>query len=1217
MPVDDIIMSDPGMAAVDTSVPARSQAELRQSINPLDQSNIVEWVVNHAANRTAVFGQDQLKISTTRALTRFKRPAQEIDQLFQQVIASDMLTQLESPDGQPLYTSTELRNAEENIIRHVSNLSAEQSFGVPGTIVDMVADRGIFTPELRGALHYLSRPNRAATMVGVAGSAKTSVLGALNEAVDRFNEDTLPAEQIKLVAFVPTNRAAQELRQKGLRDVATTFKAKDRTVGKNTIFVIDEMSMVKTQEIAQLIDKIGSADSYQPTERPKLICVGDDRQLPPVGPGDLLPIIMQQAGCYDLVQPLRQLDAGWRLQTEKLGRDIRNDAQSAVGNYLTALQQMGHVRFVSAGPRGANVRASDQIIDRMLEEMNRVCDQYPVDDRLVMAHSNRSVNRANIALHQRFVDKSGLQDQQMSVWSSLIDGGDSEFGIDDGSSRRVQQKINLALGDRILFSESRLQADIRNGTFATVVGLRSAEPSGRDIGTNATVRISARLDGSSRTVTWTDNEFAGFTYGYAATIHKSQGATVDHAILLCDGALSDKLTYVGLTRHRSRLDVIASPLVANNVQVLSAKLTQQIVPNNSIQFPVSEHIALEERSSISNEQLLRPADRMEIFPTTPRSSLATQESSVGENQFHGPSTTDVDMPESAPLYQSAIDLEASQASVITTEERMQPEFYGPGLPANTSARRGHRPWITADTKPETAVEKRKRVATKEEIEPHKKMARRSISSAEAVEDITSLVERLNLGGSLANGIQPTYAGLDPDTSTAGSRVGSIAHQQDVQEPNWESSSTDALSNFSENRSTEDSGEKTMPSNDQEVQDAASAGNGRHFSQTSVVEALQGGDHKKLVETLVATGSLVENADAGSALKAMADAYERDIKADPEKVRMLYANRRVDVDALTKEIEKQGLASGRLSGDPVTFKAFNNKDIRFRIGDRLSVTSSYRNLVAGEAGRIENVDGKSVTFKPDGSSQSKTFEASTGEPGDRGVKGYKIEGPTTVIGSAYELTRHDDGKRVDQVYLLHNAAHGINANSALLSKADERTQLFTARADTADRDILASQLGKSGSELYQDKFPALPDYAATLDRIAKRQEVLAARGEVKPIVQTEALELQRSTEASHAEQKDSLKSPEPSHAQATVVGETSIIRLSDRRKTNREKTPELDAISTEEHGTAGSEARSAQSGLPKESKVALQEILPKVANDMDRLTRDFDERVRVRGDVHGI
>ncbi|WP_185847361.1 hypothetical protein, partial [Rhizobium rhizogenes] len=255
-------------------------------------------------------------------------------------------------------------------------------------------------------------------------------------------------------------------------------------------------------------------------------------------------------------------------------------------------------------------------------------------------------------------------------------------------------------------------------------------------------------------------------------------------------------------------------------------------------------------------------------------------------------------------------------------------------------------------------------------------------------------------------------------------------------------------------------------------------------------ALQGGDHKKLVETLVATGSLVENADAGSALKAMADAYERDIKADPEKVRMLYANRRVDVDALTKEIEKQGLASGRLSGDPVTFKAFNNKDIRFRIGDRLSVTSSYRNLVAGEAGRIEKVDGKSVTFKPDGSSQSKTFEASTGEPGDRGVKGYKIEGPTTVIGSAYELTRHDDGKRVDQVYLLHNAAHGINANSALLSKADERTQLFTARADTADRDILASQLGKSGSELYQDKFPALPDYAATLDRIAKRQEVLA-------------------------------------------------------------------------------------------------------------------------------
>ncbi|MBX4893803.1 ATP-dependent DNA helicase [Rhizobium bangladeshense] len=1093
MPTDDIKMSDPGMAAVNTSVPTRFPTDLRQFSNLLDESNIVEWVVNHAANRNASFGQVQLKISTARALTHFKRPVQEIDQLFQQVVASDKLTRLDSPDGQPLYTSTELRAAEQNTIRHVTNLSAEESFGVPGTIVDMVADGSVFTPELRGALHYLSRRNRASTLVGVAGSAKTSVLGALNEAVDRFNEEALPTEQIKLIAFVPTNRAAQELREKGLRDVTTTFKAKDRTIGKNTIVVIDEMSMAKTQEIAQLIETVANATSYHPTERPKLICVGDDRQLPPVGPGDLLPIIMQQAGCYELVQPLRQLEARSRIETEKLGRDIRHDAQSAVGHYLTALEQMDLVHFVYAPSSGANVRASDQITDRMLEEMSRVCDRYPVDDRLVMAHSNRSVNRANIALHQRFVDKSGLQDQQMSVWSSVIDSGSSEFGIDEGSSRRVQQRINLVLGDRILFSENRLQADIRNGTFATVVGLNSAEPSRAENGAPAAVRITARLDGSSRTVTWTDSEFRGFTYGYAATIYKSQGATVDHAILLCDGALSDKLTYVGLTRHRSRLDVIASPLVANNVEALSAKLTQQSAPNNSIQFPVLEHAAFQERSSVSNAHLLRPLDQMEVFPTTPLSFPSRQESSFGENQLHEPSTSDVEM-ESADLYPRAIYLEVFQSSVITTEEQM--EFYGSELPANTSAHERHQVTIDTVTKPGIAIEKRKRAAAKEEIDFRKKMARYSVSSAEEVEDITSLFERLKLATSVANTVQPTYADVDHITGTAGSRVGPIAHREDVPESNWELSSTDALSNFSEKRSTEDSGEKNMTSNDQKVQGADSAGSERHFSQTSIVEALEAGDHKKLAETLAATGSLVEKADAGSALKAMADAYERDIKADPEKVRMLYANRRVDVDALAKEIEKQGLASGRLSGDPVTFKAFNNKDIRFRVGDRLSVTSSYRNLIAGEAGRIEKIEGKSVTFKPDGSSQSKTFEASTGEPGDKGVKGYKIEGPMTVIGSAYELTRHDDGKRVDQVYLLHDAAHGINANSALLSKADERTQLFTSLKDTADRGILASQLSKAGSELYQDKFRALPDYTAAIDRIAKRQEVLVARGEEK-------------------------------------------------------------------------------------------------------------------------
>ncbi|MDA5240478.1 hypothetical protein OLP54_00030, partial [Agrobacterium sp. MAFF310724] len=160
-------------------------------------------------------------------------------------------------------------------------------------------------------------------------------------------------------------------------------------------------------------------------------------------------------------------------------------------------------------------------------------------------------------------------------------------------------------------------------------------------------------------------------------------------------------------------------------------------------------------------------------------------------------------------------------------------------------------------------------------------------------------------------------------------------------------------------------EKTSTPIDLAPQTPPDAADAAVNNQKRIVEALQAGDHKKLVETLAATGSLVENTNLVSTLKAIAQTYERDISADPEKVRALYANKRDHVDLLAEEIEKQGLASGRLSGDPVSFKAFNNKDIRFRVGDRLSVTSSYRNLIAGEAGRIEKIEGKSVTFKPDG------------------------------------------------------------------------------------------------------------------------------------------------------------------------------------------------------------------------------------------------------------
>jgi len=55
------------------------------------------------------------------------------------------------------------------------------------------------------------------------------------------------------------------------------------------------------------------------------------------------------------------------------------------------------------------------------------------------------------------------------------------------------------------------------------------------------------------------NHYAAFDHGYACTIHKSQGATVDNAYVLGSGTMDHHLSYVAMTRHRDEMRLYAEP----------------------------------------------------------------------------------------------------------------------------------------------------------------------------------------------------------------------------------------------------------------------------------------------------------------------------------------------------------------------------------------------------------------------------------------------------------------------------------------------------------------------------------------------------------------------------------------------------------------------------------------------------------------------------------
>ena len=66
--------------------------------------------------------------------------------------------------------------------------------------------------------------------------------------------------------------------------------------------------------------------------------------------------------------------------------------------------------------------------------------------------------------------------------------------------------------------------------------------------------MTARLDSGVR-VTVAFKDYNHLDHGYAATIHKAQGVTVDRTHVLASPGLDRHATYVALSRHRRSVDL--------------------------------------------------------------------------------------------------------------------------------------------------------------------------------------------------------------------------------------------------------------------------------------------------------------------------------------------------------------------------------------------------------------------------------------------------------------------------------------------------------------------------------------------------------------------------------------------------------------------------------------------------------------------------------------
>ena len=103
-------------------------------------------------------------------------------------------------------------------------------------------------------------------------------------------------------------------------------------------------------------------------------------------------------------------------------------------------------------------------------------------------------------------------------------------------------KKAFAINDRIRFLRNERGLGVKNGSLGIIDGIESGV-------------LSVKLDGTNTRVQVDSKFYKHLDYGYAATVHKAQGTTVDRSYVLASTHFDRHTAYVSLSRHRDNATV--------------------------------------------------------------------------------------------------------------------------------------------------------------------------------------------------------------------------------------------------------------------------------------------------------------------------------------------------------------------------------------------------------------------------------------------------------------------------------------------------------------------------------------------------------------------------------------------------------------------------------------------------------------------------------------
>lgn len=426
------------------------------------------------------------------------------------------------------YTTREMGDLETSLVAQAVSRQSETEHSVD--CAQAIAAFPTLSDEQRSALKHITEDIGAVKVVqGMAGTGKSYLLKAAKDCWERAGYSVLGAAL--------AGKAADSLEQgsgipsQTLHSLLLQLDKGQRKLNSSDVVVLDESGMIGSRQMGRLLSHVHEA-------RAKAVLVGDAMQLQPIDAGTIFRALAERLGNVKLEQIRRQEKSADR----QMIHDVISGRTSEV---LTSLNERGLLHIAS----------KNDVFNKMVAMWDELRDIANPSETMMLAGTRAEVYQLNQLARNRLKDQNALR---------------SEITIDTESGER-----QFAIGDRVVFTRNSKAIGVKNGQTGSLTGWQINE--------RGDIQFTVQTD-SGRQVSFSTGKYNHLDHGYALSVHKAQGQTLDNALIMLSESMSDReWAYVAASRHRQELRVFADRDQSDALSLMLSRSRQKDVTLDYVQ----------------------------------------------------------------------------------------------------------------------------------------------------------------------------------------------------------------------------------------------------------------------------------------------------------------------------------------------------------------------------------------------------------------------------------------------------------------------------------------------------------------------------------------------------------------------------------------------------------------------------------------------------------